>query len=239
MPEIGPRQNSVTRLSRRDELNHPQKIPTGGSGGLTVVRPLTPQNARNRKRILLVGDDLLFRDCLRVYLSDTYDICGETSGDADVIERAIKHQPDLVLLMAVRNGFKLAQELRQVVPHCKLVMLSDRDVSDLESQASSIYDATVSKSKSVQDLIVTLNGLFCTSRKWQRADDLLKRFISAHSEYLHVSKCLGASPLPARSLRQQIRYATLEARSALAEYRAVFAHFSSQDVVSLFRNPDV
>src|SRR5215467_170909 len=141
----------------RSQSEHPNRF------GLTLVgSPLRGQTSvKTRKRILLADDDALFRACLRIFLSDHYEVCCEAADGQEAIEKAIEHRPDVALLnLPVRNGLEAAREIRRSIEGCKLVMLSHHDLSDRETHAKSLCDAVVSKSNGTEALMVALHGLF-------------------------------------------------------------------------------
>ena len=91
-------------------------------------------------RVLLVDDHALFRRGLLGVLSDERDIevVGEAGDGAEAVERAQELMPDIVLMdvrMPRRSGIEATEEIRDIVPHVKVLMLT---VSDEESD---LYDA--------------------------------------------------------------------------------------------------
>lgn len=145
--------------SQSDAVDHPNR------SGLTLVgSPLRGQTSfKKRKRILLADDDALFRNCLRVFLSDHYEVCCEAADGQEAIGKAIEQRPDVVLLnsrMPVLNGLEAAREIRRSIGGCKLVMLSRHDLSDGDVHAKSFCDAVISKSNGADALMAALKGLF-------------------------------------------------------------------------------
>ncbi len=89
---------------------------------------------------MVVDDHALFRRGLEMVLSTEPDIelVGEASDGAEAIVRAQEVMPDVVLMdvrMPKRSGIEAAGEIKQLLPHVKILMLT---ISDEEAD---LYDA--------------------------------------------------------------------------------------------------
>jgi two-component system NarL family response regulator len=91
-------------------------------------------------RVLVVDDHALFRRGLQMVLGDEPDIevAGEAADGHEAVERAKALMPDVVLMdvrMPGRSGIEATREIREVLPHVRILMLT---VSDEEND---LYDA--------------------------------------------------------------------------------------------------
>jgi DNA-binding NarL/FixJ family response regulator len=99
------------------------------------------ENARGeRLRVMVVDDHALFRRGLEMVLSQEPDIdlVGEASDGAEAVERATELMPDVVLMdvrMPRRSGIEAAGQIKDMLPHVKILMLT---ISDEEAD---LYDA--------------------------------------------------------------------------------------------------
>jgi DNA-binding NarL/FixJ family response regulator len=93
-----------------------------------------------RLRVMVVDDHALFRRGLQMVLDQEGDLelVGEAADGAEAIERAQELMPDVVLMdvrMPRRSGIEAARELKDTLPHAKILMLT---ISDDEAD---LYDA--------------------------------------------------------------------------------------------------
>jgi len=91
-------------------------------------------------RVMVVDDHALFRRGLEMVLADEPDIeiVGEASDGQEAIERAQEVMPDIVLMdvrMPKRSGIEATAQIRDLLPHVKILMLT---ISDEEAD---LYDA--------------------------------------------------------------------------------------------------
>jgi DNA-binding NarL/FixJ family response regulator len=91
-------------------------------------------------RVLVVDDHALFRRGLQMVLGDEPDIevAGEAADGHEAVERAKELMPDVVLMdvrMPGRSGIEATREIRETLPHVRILMLT---VSDEEND---LYDA--------------------------------------------------------------------------------------------------
>jgi two-component system NarL family response regulator len=93
-----------------------------------------------RLRVMVDDDHALFRRGLEMVLQQEPDLelVGEASDGQEADEKAEELVPDVVLMdvrMPRRSGIEAAGEIRDLLPHCKILMLT---ISDEEAD---LYDA--------------------------------------------------------------------------------------------------
>jgi DNA-binding NarL/FixJ family response regulator len=91
-------------------------------------------------RVMVVDDHALFRRGLQMVLEaePDLDLVGEASDGEEAVKRAEELVPDVVLMdvrMPKRSGIEAARQIREVLPHVKILMLT---ISDEEAD---LYDA--------------------------------------------------------------------------------------------------
>ena len=91
-------------------------------------------------RVIVADDHALFRRGLEMVLAseDDIEVVAEAGDGAEVVELAVEHMPDLVLMdvrMPVQGGIAAAKAIRDAAPHTKILMLT---ISDEEED---LYDA--------------------------------------------------------------------------------------------------
>lgn len=91
-----------------------------------------------RKRVLVIDDDPLILDFVRILLEDEgHEVVAQESGDG-AVERARALQPDLVLLdivMRGTHGMEVLDALRGALPEVPVVLLSGA-VSQVDDMGS-------------------------------------------------------------------------------------------------------
>jgi len=93
-----------------------------------------------RLRVLVCDDHALFRRGLQMVLDqeDDLELVGEASDGAEVVVRAQELMPDVILMdvrMPKRSGIEAASQIKDLLPHVKILMLT---ISDEEAD---LYDA--------------------------------------------------------------------------------------------------
>lgn len=86
----------------------------------------------NRIRVLIVDDQTLFRQGLRVLLSVQQDIevVGEAQDGAEALRRIAECAPNVVLMdveMPVLDGVTATRRIRQEFPACQVIILTTFD----------------------------------------------------------------------------------------------------------------
>jgi DNA-binding NarL/FixJ family response regulator len=87
-------------------------------------------------RILIVDDQVLFREGLRTLLSvqPDFDVVGEAGNGEEALRSAMQCQPDIVLMdlrMPVLDGVRTTERLRDVAPSCRVIVLTTFDDDEL------------------------------------------------------------------------------------------------------------
>jgi len=98
------------------------------------------QRSGDTLRVMVVDDHALFRRGLEMVLAQEPDLelVGEASDGEEAVKRAEELVPDVVLMdvrMPKRSGIEAAGEIRDLLPHVKILMLT---ISDDEAD---LYDA--------------------------------------------------------------------------------------------------
>jgi DNA-binding NarL/FixJ family response regulator len=104
------------------------------------VTPGRSRDGTDKLRVLVVDDHALFRRGLQMVLGDEADIevAGEAADGDEAVERAKELMPDVVLMdvrMPGRSGIEATREIREALPHVRILMLT---VSDEEGD---LYEA--------------------------------------------------------------------------------------------------
>jgi two-component system NarL family response regulator len=91
-------------------------------------------------KVLVVDDHALFRRGLQIVLEQEIDIdvIGEAADGVEAVAKAQELMPDVVLMdvrMPGRSGIEATQEIKDLLPHAKILMLT---ISDEEAD---LYDA--------------------------------------------------------------------------------------------------
>ena len=80
------------------------------------------------KRILVADDSDIVRRAVHSYLTQRdFDVCGEAVDGEDVVEKARKLKPDLILLdvaMPRTNGIVAASVLKEMMPNVRIVLFT-------------------------------------------------------------------------------------------------------------------
>ncbi len=108
------------------------------SSGATV--PKSTETDVEILRVMIVDDHALFRRGIQMVLEQEPDleVIGEAADGAEAIEKAQELMPDVVLMdvrMPRRTGIEATQEIKELLPHAKILMLT---ISDEEAD---LYDA--------------------------------------------------------------------------------------------------
>jgi DNA-binding NarL/FixJ family response regulator len=93
-----------------------------------------------RLRVLIVDDHALFRRGLQMVLRQEpdIDVVGEAADGHEAVDKAQELMPDVVLMdvrMPGQSGIKATEQIRDNIPHAKILMLT---ISDEEAD---LYDA--------------------------------------------------------------------------------------------------
>lgn len=98
-----------------------------------------------KKRILVADDNPLIRKMLCKIFSghQTLEICDEAVDGREAIEKAERHQPDLIILdlaMPVMDGLKAAQAICKILPAVPIILftLHAKTINDFDLRDSGI-----------------------------------------------------------------------------------------------------
>jgi DNA-binding NarL/FixJ family response regulator len=117
------------------------------------------------RRVLLVDDSSDIRLLLRRMLTrvSNFDVVGEASDGREAIALATNLQPDVVVLdlaMPIMDGLEALPQLRQRLPHAKIVVLSGFDEARTEQAALDAgADAYIEKGGELASFVATLELL--------------------------------------------------------------------------------
>ena len=119
-------------------------------------------------RVLLVDDQPLFRDGLRMLLSvrPEVQVVGEVSNGDNALQAVHTLSPDIVLMdlhMPVMNGIECTRRLRAASASCRIIVLTtfddDEDVFEaLRAGANGYLLKGVSAAKLVEGIQLTMEG---------------------------------------------------------------------------------
>lgn len=91
------------------------------------------------RRILIVDDDNIIRETLRILLrANEYDVVGEASDGIKAMEMMKKHKPSVVLLdisMPGASGLDVLSEIQEKYPETAVVMISGEAKSETVKSA--------------------------------------------------------------------------------------------------------
>ena len=116
-----------------------------------------------RKRILLVDDDRIVRECLEAALSGRYEVLVAADGQEGLV-RAERDAPDLIVLdmmMPRRSGFMVLNRLRQrpgLGPRVVMVTANEDARHQAYAQSQGV-DAYVRKPFDVGDFVALVDAL--------------------------------------------------------------------------------
>ncbi len=105
-----------------------------------MAKPKDETGESERLRVLVVDDHALFRRGLQMVLEQEPDLelVGEASDGNEAVEKAAELMPDVILMdvrMPKRSGIEAAGEIKDLLPHVKILMLT---ISDEEAD---LYEA--------------------------------------------------------------------------------------------------
>lgn len=115
-------------------------------------------------RVLIADDNQSVRSGIRSLLSHYPDwrVCAEAVDGVDAVEKAKELRPDLILMdisMPRMDGLAAARIIKQQLPHARVVMVSQYDLSLVRLQAGEIgADGCVSKDSLSRDLIPAMEA---------------------------------------------------------------------------------
>ncbi|HXU15094.1 MAG TPA: response regulator [Terriglobales bacterium] len=120
-------------------------------------------------KVLIVDDNPFFRELLcNVFNREPdFEVCGQAENGKEAVEKALRLDPDLVILdlvMPVMNGIDAARVLRLVMPRLPLIMSSALEDQLVEKEAR-LIGVTEVVPKSAQLLKQTARRVLCCSEQ--------------------------------------------------------------------------
>ena len=119
-------------------------------------------------RVLLVDDQMLFREGLSILLSvhDDIEIVGEAENGQQAVEQVAKLSPDVVLMdvrMPILDGVAATRQLQEQSPNCRVIMLTTFDDDEyvfegLRAGAAGYLLKDVSSQKLIEAIRVAAKG---------------------------------------------------------------------------------
>ena len=110
-------------------------------------------------RVLVVENFEPFRQfvCAALRKKPDLQVVGEVSDGLEAVQSAVELKPDLILLdigLPTMNGIEAARQIRELVPECKIIFLSQESSADIMQEALSLgARGYVVKAKAESDLL--------------------------------------------------------------------------------------
>jgi two-component system chemotaxis response regulator CheY len=128
-------------------------------------------------RVLIVDDNDMTRETLRVILrSEGYSVVGEAMDGDHAVDMAEKLKPDLILLdvlMPKVSGIEALRNIRLVLPHVKVLMVTSNKDQETVAEAVKIgisgYIVKPFNAKKVLDVMDGISHQIRESKKVQQA----------------------------------------------------------------------
>lgn len=136
----------------------PAPLASGETGIVPPARAATPA-AVARKRILVADDHEVSRRGIRSLLQGepNIEICGEAANGLEVVLKAKKLGPDLIIMdlsMPGQNGYSAATKIRQMALHAKILFFTTHQNHEVDRVARlSGFEGLVQKSEAARDLV--------------------------------------------------------------------------------------
>ena len=165
-------------------------------------------------RILLVDDQTMFRDGMRVLLSSQadFEVVGEASDGEEALEKAARLKPDVVLMdlrMPVMDGAAATRHLRGIMPDTKIIVLTTFD------EDAAVFDALRSGALSYLLKDAPTDKLYEAIRGAARGESMLQPSVAARlvAEFSRLSE---QAPAWTQSLQDPLSPRELEVLRLLA-----------------------
>jgi DNA-binding NarL/FixJ family response regulator len=113
----------------------------------------------DRIRILIADDHRLFGQALEAILAtdDRLEVTGNAADGAEALRIALATEPDVILMdiaMPIMDGFQATKEIRQHLPHARVLMLTGSDARvDVDRARDSGAAGYVTKDRIAAELI--------------------------------------------------------------------------------------
>jgi DNA-binding NarL/FixJ family response regulator len=140
-------------------------------------------------RLLLADDHPGILQMLACLLSNEHRIVGTVSDGRALITAAAELRPDIVISdidMPVINGLEAARQLREILPHTKIILMSAHDESEHVARAvASGACAFVSKGRA-GDLRATVNAIIRNVLAQPASEELVGHGMAKHEGFRSV-----------------------------------------------------
>lgn len=153
-------------------------------------------------RILLVDDQTMFRDGMRVLLSSQadFEVVGEAADGEEALEKAARLKPDVILMdlrMPVMDGAAATRHLRGIMPDCKIIVLTTFD------EDAAVFDALRSGALSYLLKDAPTDKLYEAIRGAARGESILQPSVAARlvAEFSRLSE---QAPAWSQSLQEPL-----------------------------------
>lgn len=128
-------------------------------------------------QVLIVDDNDMTRETLRVILrSEGYSVVGEAMDGDHAVDMAEKLKPDLILLdvlMPKVSGIEALRNIRLVLPHVKVLMVTSNKDQETVAEAVKIgisgYIVKPFNAKKILDVVAVIAHQIRDSKKVQQA----------------------------------------------------------------------
>jgi DNA-binding NarL/FixJ family response regulator len=120
------------------------------------------------KRILVADDSDTVRRVVHSYLTQhDFEVCGEAIDGEDVVEKARKLKPDLILLdvaMPRTNGIVVVSVLKELMPNVRIVLFTmySEAVHRTFAHEGLAVDAVIAKGEGMNRLAECVQSLLCS-----------------------------------------------------------------------------
>ncbi len=92
----------------------------------------------NRPRVLIADDHTLLVEAFRNLISPQFEVVGTVGDGRSLIREAQRLKPDVILVdiaMPLLNGLDATQQLKQLLPTARIIILTMSEDSELASEA--------------------------------------------------------------------------------------------------------
>ena len=121
-----------------------------------------PENAGNRRRILLADDHILVVEQVTTFLQPTFEIVGVAHDGVEMVSEAMRLSPDIIIAditMPKMKGIEAARRLRKMGATAAIVFLTVHEDSEfVEACVAAGALGYVLKSRMKTDLIPAINA---------------------------------------------------------------------------------
>jgi len=128
--------------------------------GLSARVGAASMENRHRARLLIADDHTLLAEACKNLLEPEFQVLAIASNGRDLLRLAAEHRPDAVVLdiaMPQLNGLSAAEQLKHMLPSCKLIFVTMNTAPDIAAEAfrrgASAY---VVKSSTATELVTAI-----------------------------------------------------------------------------------